>query len=105
MDGGQWSDPSSRRTTPIADGAMPPLRRFKFAAPGLFSTLGIPLVAGRDYTWDEIYQKPPVAIVSANFAREYWGSPANASASTSASAARTTGAKSSASPATCTTTA
>ncbi len=26
-------------------------------------------------TWDETYQKRPVAIISENFAREYWGSP------------------------------
>lgn len=78
MDGGQWSDPVFAQDHTYPDGAMPPLRRFKFAAPGLFSTLGIPLVAGRDYTWAEIYQKQPVGIISSNFAREYWGSPANA---------------------------
>jgi predicted permease len=57
---------------------MPPLRRFKFTSPGLFSTLGIPLIAGRDYTWADIYEKTPLGIISANLAREYWGSPANA---------------------------
>jgi multisubunit Na+/H+ antiporter MnhB subunit len=36
------------------------------------------LVAGRDFTWTDIYQKIPVAIISENFAREYWNSPANA---------------------------
>ena len=78
MDGGQWGDPVFAQDRPYADGSMPQLRRFKFASPGLFSAVGIPLIAGRDYTWAEIYQKVPVGIVSANLARELWGSPANA---------------------------
>jgi predicted permease len=78
MDGNGWEDPVWAQDRSYADGSMPPLRRFTFGAPGFLSTLGIPLVAGRDFTWDEAYQKLPVAMVSENFAREYWGSPANA---------------------------
>jgi predicted permease len=78
MDGGQWSDPLFAQDHNYADGSMPPLRRFKFVSPGFFGTLGIPLIAGRDFTWAETYQKLPVAIVSANFAREYWGGPVQA---------------------------
>jgi predicted permease len=78
MDGGQWSDPVFSQDRNYAEGEMPPLRRFKFVSPGLFHTLGIPLIAGRDYTWTETYQKLPVAIVSENFAREYWGNPSSA---------------------------
>jgi hypothetical protein len=36
------------------------------------------MVAGRDFTWTDTYAKTPVAIVSENMAREYWGDPANA---------------------------
>ena len=78
MDGGQWTDPVFAQDRNYAEGEMPPLRRFKFVAPGLFHTLGIPLVIGRDFTWTDIYDKRPVAIVSENFAREYWRSPQNA---------------------------
>jgi predicted permease len=78
MDGGQWQDQVFARDKDYVDGAVPPLRRFKFASPGFFGTLGIPMIAGRDFTWAETYQKLPVAIVSENFAREYWGGPANA---------------------------
>lgn len=78
MDGGQWMDPVFAQDRSYAAGQMPPLRRFKFASPGLFHTLGIPLIAGRDFNWAETYQKRPVAIVSENFAREYWRNPANA---------------------------
>ena len=60
------------------DGEMPPIRRFVFITPGFFSTLGTPLVVGRDLTWAETYEKRPVALISENFAREYWGSPQNA---------------------------
>jgi predicted permease len=78
MDGNGWHDPVFAQDHSYADGAMPPLREFLFGAPGFLNTLGIPLVAGRDFTWDELFQKRPVAMVSENFAREYWGSPANA---------------------------
>jgi predicted permease len=78
MDGNGWHDPVYAQDRNYAGGAMPPLREFVFGAPGFLKTLGIPLVAGRDFTWDEIYQKRPVGMVSENFAREYWGSPMNA---------------------------
>jgi predicted permease len=78
MDGGQWSDPVFAQDHNYAEGEMPPLRRFKFVAPRLFHTLGIPIIVGRDFTWTDIYDKRPVAIVSENFAREYWHSPQNA---------------------------
>ncbi len=78
MDGNGWEDPVWAQDRSYVDGSMPPLRRFTFGSPGFLGTLGISLVAGRDFTWDEAYQKLPVAMVSENFAREYWGSPANA---------------------------
>ena len=51
---------------------------FKFVAPGFFTTMGTPLVAGRDYTWTDIYEERKYAIVSKNTAREMWHSPAAA---------------------------
>jgi predicted permease len=78
MDGNGWHDPVWAQDRVYAGSAMPPLREFVFGAPGFLKTLGIPLVAGRDFTWDEAFQKRPVGMVSENFAREYWGSAANA---------------------------
>jgi predicted permease len=78
MDGSGWMDQVFAQDRNYPAGTMPPLRRFKFVSPGYFKVLGIGLLAGRDYTWDDLYQRRPVAIVSDNFAREYWGSPANA---------------------------
>jgi len=78
MDGNGWHDPVYAQDRNYAGNAMPPLRQFVFGAPGFLKTLGIPLVAGRDFTWDETFQKRPVGMVSENFAREYWGGPTNA---------------------------
>lgn len=78
LDGGEWGDPVYAQDKNYAAGAMPPIRRFKFVAPGFFNTMGIPLIAGREFTWSETYQRRPVAMVSDNFARENWGSAASA---------------------------
>jgi predicted permease len=59
-------------------GAAPPVRHLVFVSPGYFSTLGIPLIAGRDLTWSDIHNKVPVALISENFAHEYWHTPAEA---------------------------
>jgi predicted permease len=40
--------------------------------------MGIPIVVGRDLTWNDILSKRPVAIVSENLAREYWRNPSDA---------------------------
>jgi predicted permease len=51
-----------------------PLRLFKYVAPGFFHAAGTRLVAGREFTWTELYERRPVAIISENLARELWGS-------------------------------
>jgi len=71
-------DPIFAQDRAYREGELPSLRNFRFASPGLFSTLGTPLLAGRDFTWSELYQKIPVALVSENLAREYWRDPAAA---------------------------
>jgi predicted permease len=52
----------------------PPLRLFNFISPGYFKTLGTRIVAGRDFTWSDIYNFQQYVMVSENFARENWGS-------------------------------
>jgi predicted permease len=61
-----------------ASGTTPPVRRMKWVSPGYFNAIGTRMVAGRDITWSDIYGPATVAIVSDNFAREVWGSPAAA---------------------------
>ncbi len=78
MDGNSSNDLVFAQDKAYSEGQIPPIRRFAFVIPGFFETEGTPLVAGRDFTWTDIYKTLPVAIISENFAREYWDSPANA---------------------------
>jgi predicted permease len=63
---------------PIGENQTPPMRRFKWIDPGYFETMQNPVIAGRDFTWDDIHLRADVVVVTENFAREYWGNPANA---------------------------
>jgi predicted permease len=53
---------------------LPPLRIFAYVSPGMFRTTGTRLVAGRDYTWTDLYGRRPFVMLSENMAREMWGS-------------------------------
>jgi len=55
----------------LKESELPPIRRFKSVAPGFFSTMGTKLIAGRDLTWTDTYNKLPVAVISEGFAKEY----------------------------------
>ena len=59
----------------LAEGQVPPLRQIRRIAPGFFKTMGTRVIAGRDFTWTDLYEKRRVAIVSENVAREWWGVP------------------------------
>jgi predicted permease len=78
MDNQGWHDPIFVEGRTYAEGELPPLLQFKFMSPGFLTTVQIPLVAGRDFTWEDTYQKLPVAIVSENVARAYWPTPREA---------------------------
>lgn len=66
------------RDRTYGEGQIPPIRRFIYVTPNLFRTMGTPLIAGRNFTWDDTYNRLPVAIISENFAKEYWGNVQNA---------------------------
>jgi predicted permease len=55
-------------------GELAAFRLFKSVSPNLFRTLGTKLIAGRDYTWTDMYEQRPVVMISENLAREWWGS-------------------------------
>lgn len=57
------------------EGQSPPMRLYNYVAPGYFHTAGTRFVAGRDFTWAEVYNLQPMGILSENLARELWGSP------------------------------
>ena len=70
------------RSTIIRDDApagdadrLEPMRWFRFVTPGYFHTIGTPLVAGRDFTWTDLVDHRPVAVISENLARELWREP------------------------------
>jgi predicted permease len=70
----RWSAALSVDGQPHDGQKAPPNRQVKLISPGAFQTFGTPLVAGRDFTWTDLYELRDVAIVSENLAREYWGS-------------------------------
>jgi predicted permease len=78
MSGGAWHDPLYAEDRAYRESEVPAIRMFKFVAPGYMKTLGGSIVAGRDFTWDDAHGQRPVAMVSANLAREWWGEPSRA---------------------------
>jgi predicted permease len=62
----------------IDESDNPPMRLFNYVSPGYFHTAGTRIVAGRDFTWAEVYNLQPIGIVSESLARELWGSPSAA---------------------------
>jgi predicted permease len=53
-------------------------QRLKFISSGIFAALGTRLLAGRDLAWTDLYDDRPVAVVSENMARKFWGTAAAA---------------------------
>jgi predicted permease len=62
----------------LAEGQAPTVRQIRKIAPGFFKTMGTRVIAGRDLTWTDLYEKRRVAMVSENLAREWWGDPRGA---------------------------
>jgi predicted permease len=75
MSGGEpaWNEITIEGKTYVGDN--PPMRLFNFVSPGYFHTAGTRFIAGRDFTWAEIYNMRPIGIISEGLARELWGSP------------------------------
>jgi putative ABC transport system permease protein len=71
---GGAGNPVYAEDQPPAEGQVP-VRQIRKVAPGFFKTMGTRVVAGRDFSWEDLYGKRRVAIVSENLAREWWGVP------------------------------
>jgi predicted permease len=78
MRGNNWDGIEVEGRNPPRGDGSPAMRIFKYVSPGLLTTAGTRLVAGRDITWTEVHELRPVAMVSENLARELWGEPAAA---------------------------
>ncbi len=75
MDGNTSNDPIFAADKTYGPGEIAPLRRFKFITPGVFKAMGNPIVAGREFTWTDVYQRRHVVMVSEALAREMWHDP------------------------------
>src|SRR5262249_14928974 len=75
MDGDGWHDPIFAEDKVYAEGQIPPLRTFKMVSPGLLKTMGNRVIAGRELTWTDVYEKRRVLLVTENLARELWHDP------------------------------
>jgi predicted permease len=69
MGGGIWPVDIDGKTLDRTEGHSASLR---FITPGFFSTLKIPLRAGRNISDSDAGDRPSVAVVSESFARRYW---------------------------------
>ena len=78
MTGDGWHDPIYAEDKAYTESQLPTLRLFKFVSPGFMKTMGGTLVAGRDFTWTDAYEKRPVAMISESLARELWNDPTTA---------------------------
>jgi predicted permease len=72
---GATANPIDAEDKTFEQGRVPPIRQIRRIAPGYFKTLGTRVVAGRDFSWTDLYDGRRVAIVSENLAREWWGDP------------------------------
>ena len=75
MDGNDSNDPIFVEDFPTPEGRIPRMRRYKWAGPGYFDTMGNRLIAGRALDWNDAYTKAKVAVISENMAREFWKEP------------------------------
>jgi len=78
MDGYDSNDPIYVDGFPVEEGQLPPIRRFKWVGEDYFQAMQIPMVAGRAINFRDAYDLNRVAVVTENFAREYWDNPAEA---------------------------
>ncbi len=78
MDGMTDNEPTTLEDFPDPPDRMPVIRRFKWTAPHFFGTVGRQIVAGRDFTWEDVYTPSPTVIISENLARQFWKRPADA---------------------------
>jgi putative ABC transport system permease protein len=49
-----------------------PLADFRPLTPGYFASMGVPVDAGRDLSWDDTAGSLPVVIISEAMARRFW---------------------------------
>jgi putative ABC transport system permease protein len=58
----------------VGDFRKLPSAGFRLAGPGYFRTLAIPVLRGREFEADDVYERPFVAVISESLARQSFGS-------------------------------
>ena len=53
-------------------GDRPPIVNYTVISPGLFASLGTPILRGRDVLDSDVLSRPPVTVVNRALARQYW---------------------------------
>jgi predicted permease len=73
-------DDDGRTVSLVAEHSLTPQadetsgKEVQFVSPRFFETMHTPLVAGREIAWTDVDQNRPIALVSENLARRWWGS-------------------------------
>jgi predicted permease len=78
LEGNGWHDAVYAQGRAYREGQIPPLRRYRFLSPGALQATGTRMIAGRDFTWSDLFDDRHVALVSEGLARELWRSPQSA---------------------------
>ena len=60
---------------PILPDEPAPFSAHRYVTGDYSATMQNPVLVGRPIEWSDIHAQAPVAVVTANFAEEYWGSP------------------------------
>ena len=78
LDGSGTSNPFLVEEFPQQQQQAPLTRRMRWVSPEYFRTMGTPLLAGRNFTWNEVFSRAPVMLINDRLARIYWKTPLDA---------------------------
>ncbi|MEW6212941.1 MAG: FtsX-like permease family protein, partial [Acidobacteriota bacterium] len=72
LSGDRWGTPFAVEGHPAPPPGQSPSTTFRFAHPNYFHTMGIPLLAGRDFDERDNLESPRSIIINEVMARRYW---------------------------------
>jgi putative ABC transport system permease protein len=72
LSGGGWGRSLTVEGFPVLSVGQAPVIQHTVVTPGYFKTMGISLLAGRDFTDADVKGSPDVTIIDERLAREYW---------------------------------
>jgi putative ABC transport system permease protein len=72
LTGGNWGRSLTVEGFPVLSVGQAPMIQHTVVTPGYFHTMGVPVIAGRDFTEHDSTDAQKVTIVDERLAREYW---------------------------------